>query len=175
MIVAPGARGVEVAVPDAAAVVAGGGFLGPVAACRDGEALGDHGGAEVDSVDAANGEETIILVDIFGAAIGGAGGKQLGHAVASGATTGPGPAIGGGAALRQFGGVEAEQANAILAQVETVAIADTGQAGDRWRGQIQRRGHDSDDGQNRYGEDRPKRAAKDGIAPASSLQDFTTR
>jgi hypothetical protein len=114
------------------------------------------------------------LVHILGPAIGRAGGQEVRHAVARDAAAWPGLAIGGGAALRQFGGIEAKQANALLAQAEAVAVADARQAGDRRRWGIERRRHDGDNGENRYGQDCPARAAKDGIAPASSLQDFTT-
>lgn len=174
MVVAPGAGRIEVAGPDAEAGIAGGGFLGPVAARGNGEAFGNHGGTEIAAIDAAGGKKPLVLIDIFGAAIGGAGGQQFRHAVARSAATGPGLAAISSAILREFGGVEAEQANAVFAQAEAVAIAGTGKAGNRRRAIQGSRDH-RQNSQNRYGQDGPARPPKDGIAPASSLQDFTTR
>ena len=126
-------------------------------------------------MDAAGGEEPAILVDLFGATIGRAGGQQFGHAGAGGAATGPGlPAI-GGAILRQFGGIEAQQANAIVAEAEAVAVAGAGEAGNRRRRTIQRGSDQRQHGQNRYGQDGSAEPAKDTIASASCLQDFTAR
>ena len=175
MVVAPGAGRVEVAGPDAEASIAGGGFLGPVAAHGNGKALGDHGGAEIAAINAAGGKKATILIGVFGATIGGAGGQELGHAVAGRAAAGPGfPAI-GSAVLRQFRRVEAEQANAIIAQAKAVAIAGAGEAGNWRRRAIQSGSDQRQHGQNRYGQEGSARAAKDGIASASWLQDFTAR
>jgi hypothetical protein len=175
MVVAPGAGRIEVAGPDAEAGIAGGGFLGPVAARGNGEAFGNHGGTEIATINAAGGEEPVILVDILGAAIGWTGGQQFRHAIVRGAATGPDFTVISSAILREFGGIEAEQANAVFAQAEAVAIAGTGKAGNRRRWAIQGGGNHGQNGQHRYGQDGPARPPKDGIAPASSLQDFTTR
>lgn len=126
-------------------------------------------------MDAADCEEPVKLVDILGAAIGGARGQQFGHAITRGPATGPGFAVIGSAVLRKFRGVEAEQANTVLPQAEAVAIAGTGKAGNRRRWPIEGSSDEGQDCQHRYGQDGPARTPKDGIAPASSLQDFTTR
>ena len=174
MVVAPCSGRIEIARPYAEASLAGGSFLGPVAVGRDGKALGDHDGAEVAAINAASGEEPAILVDILRATIRRAGREELGHAVARSTATRPGFTIICSAILRKFGGVEAEEANAVFAQAEAVAIAGAGKAGNRRRA-IQGGSDQRQNGQHRYGQDSPTRAPKDGIAPASSLQDFTTR
>jgi len=175
MVVAPCSGRIEIARPYAEASLAGGSFLGPVAVGRDGKALGDHDGAEVAAINAASGEEPAILVDILGATIRRAGREELGHAVARSTATRPGFTIICSAILRKFGGVEAEEANAVFAQAEAVAIAGAGKAGNRRRRAIQGGSDQRQNGQHRYGQDSPTGAPKDGIAPASSLQDFTTR
>ena len=175
MVVPPGARRIEVAGPDAEAGSAGSGFLGPVAARGNGQPFGDNGGTKVAATDAAGGQKPVILIDILGAAIGRTGGQQFRHAIARGAAAGPGCTVIRSAILREFGGVEAEQANAVFTQAEAVAVAGAGKAGNRWRRAIQDSSDHSQDGQHRYGQDGPARTPKDGIAPASSLQDFTTR
>lgn len=175
MVVAPSAGRIEVAGPDAEAGITGGGFLGPVAARGNGEAFRNHGGTEIAAIDAAGGEEPVILIDILGAALGRAGGQQFGHAVARGTATGPGLAAISSTILREFGGIETEEANAVFTQAEAVAIAGTGKAGYRRRRAVQGRGDHGQNGQDRYSQDGPARTSKDGIAPASSLQDFTTR
>jgi hypothetical protein len=45
----------------------------------------------------------------------------------------------------------------------------------RRRGPIQRGGNQCQNGQNNNGQHGPARTPKDGIVPASSLQDFTAR
>jgi hypothetical protein len=175
MVVTPGAGRIEIAGPYAEASIAGGRFLRPVAAGGDSKPLGDHDGAEVATADTAGGQEPVILVDILGAAIRRAGSEELGHPVARCAATGPGLTVICHAILRELGGVEAEKANAIVTQPEAVAIAGTGKAGNRRRRAIQGGRDHGQNGQHRYGQDGSTRTPKDGIAPASSLQDFTTR
>ena len=175
MVVAPGAGDVEIAGPDAAVSLAGGRLLGPVAAGGDSETFGHHDGAEIAAVYAAGGEKAAILIGIFGAAIGRAGGEELGHAVAGRTAARPGFPVIGGTVLRQLGSVEAEQADAIPAETETVAIAHAAKARHGRRRPIERRRDECEGGQDHERENGPARTAKDGIAPASSLQDFTTR
>ena len=175
MIVAPGARSIEVARPDAKAAAASRGFFCPVAARGDGETFSHHDGAEVAAIDAAGGQKTIVLIDILGATIGRACREELSHAVACDPAAGPGLPVNTGAVLCEFRGIEAQQAYAVPAQAEAVAIAGAGVAGNRRRGPIQRGGNQCQNGQNSNGEDSPARTPKDGIVPASSLQDFTAR
>lgn len=89
MIVAPVARCVEAAGPDAEATLAGRGFFGAVTARGDGQPLPHHGGAEVTTANQTRREQPIILIHILGAAIGRTGGKQLGHAVTRRPAAGP--------------------------------------------------------------------------------------
>ena len=175
MIVAPVPRRIEVACPDAQAIPPGGSLLDPVPAGCNGKSLGDHGSTKIATGNQAGGQKPVILVDVFGAAIGRTGGEQLRHAVARGPAAGPGAAIGVDTVLRQLGRIEPQQSDAILAQPEAVAIAGATEARNgRWRLIECSRNHRRQS-QQANGEKRPDGAAKETVALIESGPDFTTR
>ncbi len=175
MVLTPRLGGLEIALPDAQATIAGPGFLGPVAAGGEGEALGDHDRGEVAAGDGADSEEPAVLVLILRAAIDGASGKQVGQPVARGTAAGPFTAVFVGAGLGQFGGIEAEQADAIIAQAKAVAIAGaTGPRNGRRR-LVESGGDNRQAGQNHDGKDRAAATGKWSVSITLSPQDFTTR
>ena len=175
MIVAPVARCVEAAGPDAEATLTGRGFFGAVAARRDGQSLPHHGGADVAAANKTRREQPIILIDILGAAIGRAGGKQLRHAVTRRPAAGPRAAVGVSAVLRQFGRVEAKQPNTIAPQPEAVAITDPPAPRDRRRRLIDRGRNHGQHGKNGNDQQRPSGATNDAVSIVLSTQDFTAR
>ena len=117
----------------------------------------------------------MILIDVFGSAIGRAGGQEIGHAVARRPATGPVAAIGRGAILRQFGRIQTEQADAIGAEPEAVAVADAAEPGNGRRRPIERSRDQRQNAENDDGQNGPAGAAEDGIAVVLSTQDFTAR
>lgn len=175
MIVAPIARGIEVTGPDAQAVATGGRLLDPVSSRGDGKSFGHHGRTEIATGNQAGGQQATIAVHVFRAAIGGTGGKQLRHAVASRPAATPALAIGASAILRQLRRVQAQQPDAVLTKAETVAIAGAAEPGDwRWRlieggSDHGRRGEHSDR------QERTGRATKETVTMVESMKDFTTR
>jgi len=175
MVAAPIAWRGEVSSPDPEPSLAGSGFFGPVAPRGDGKTLGHQGAADVAPVHQTGGKQALILIDILGAAIDGPGRQQLSHTVACPAATGPGLAIAIGAVLAQFGRIEAEQPDAIIAQAEAVAVAGLTTSRHGRRRRFQRRGDDANHGEDEYCQERPAGAAKDGIALGLSTQDFTAR
>ncbi|GLQ10232.1 hypothetical protein GCM10007913_21640 [Devosia yakushimensis] len=77
------------------------------------------------------------MIVILGAAIDLAGSQQLGHSITRRATARPWPAPGVVAGLSIFGGIDAEQTDALIAKAETIAIAGAGIAGNWWRRRIE--------------------------------------
>lgn len=175
MVFAPIARRFEIARPDAQPIPTGGRFLDPVASRGDSQALGHHGAAKVAAGHNAGRQQPVILIGILRAAIGGAGGQQLRHAITRRPAARPGLAVGAGALLRQFGRIQAQQADALVAQAKAVAITDAPLPPDRrWR-LIEGRGKHSQRRQNGDGQQRPTGRAKDGVVFGLSTQDFTAR
>jgi hypothetical protein len=175
MVVAPVARRIKIAGPDAQPVGAGSRLLGAVAARIDGQSFGHHDAAKVSAGNRAGGEQAIILVHALGTAIGRASGQQFRQPAPRGLAAGPGSAIGVGAILLQFGRIEAEQANTVLVETKAVAIAGARLPRDGRRRLIQRGGDQGQNGQNGDRQQRATGAAKDGAGRTMSTQDFTAR
>lgn len=140
MVVAPVARTLEGASPNAPASVPCGLLLGPVVASRDRQSLRDQNRAEIVASDRAPGQEAFVAVLVLRMAFDRAGGEEAGHAIASGMATGPAPAVGTCAILGEFGRIEAQEPNALAAQAETIAIAGPCSSGDGWRWRVQASG-----------------------------------
>jgi hypothetical protein len=175
VIVAPIARRIKIASPDAEAITASGSLLLPVSPGGDRKTLSDHGGAKINPSHQAGGEQAIVLIDIFGAAVSGTGRQQLRHAITRCPAAGPGRTGGIGTALRQFRCIQAQQPDAIRPQSEAIAIARASRAGNGRRGPVQRRCHERRDSQHPYGQQRPAGATKQRFALVESRPDFTTR
>lgn len=134
MIVTPAARGLEVSGPDAQTPLASCSLLAVVAVSRHGQPLGNHGGAKIATSHAAGGQQPSILIDIFGVTVRRTASQQRRHAITGCLAAGPATAVRIPAVLRQLGRIEAQEANAILAETETVTIADARPSGNRgWR------------------------------------------
>jgi hypothetical protein len=152
MILAPVGRLVKTAGPDAPACCAGSRLLLPIEAGGSGQTLRHHELAEVLPGDRAAREETVVLVLVFGAAIDFSIGEERRHAITGGAAARPAGAVAGCAILRQFWGVDAQQADAIVAQPEAVAVAGASVAGHGWRRGIEPRGDQREPRQDDDGE-----------------------
>lgn len=123
MIVAPIPWRIKIARPDAKPITAGSSLLNPVSPRGDSKAFGHQGRAKITPSDQTDGEQAIILIDIFRATVGRTGGQQLRHAIARYPAAGPGLTIGAGTVLRELGSIETQQPDTVLAQAQAVAIA----------------------------------------------------
>ena len=175
MVVAPVTRRIEVTGPDALTIATGGSLLGPVSPGGNREPLGHHDRTKVAAGNEAGGQQAIVLVHIFGTAIGRTGSKQLCHPVARHLATAPGSAIGRRAVLCQLGRIETQQPDAVFGQTETVAIAGAAEPGDRRRRLIEGSRNHGSQGKHPYSQEHPDGTAKEWVAMAESAQDFTTR
>jgi hypothetical protein len=175
MVVAPITRCLEVAGPDAQAILAGGRLLDPVSTRSDCEPLGNHGSTKITTGNPATGQQPVELIDIFGAAIGGTVGQQLCHAVTRRATAGPDRAIGTGAVLAQLRRVEAQEPDTTFPQAEAVTVTGAAVAGNRRGRRIERGRNQRRNGQQANGQERPAGATKERVAMAKSAPDFITR
>ena len=175
MVVAPVTRRIEVTGPDAQTITTGGSLLAPVSPGGDRESLGDHGRTKVATGNQAGGEQAIVLVHIFGTAIGRTGSKQLCHPVARRPATAPGSAIGRRAVLCQLGRIQTQQPDAVFAEAETVAIAGAAEPRDGRRRLIEGSRDQGSQGKHPDGQERPGGTAKAWSTTAESAQDFTTR
>lgn len=175
MIVAPIARSVEAAGPDAQTCLPGGGLLCPVGPRGYGQAFSHHGCAEVAPLNRAGGEDAAILIGAVGPAIDRAGRKQRGHTIARGPAAGPWGAVGRVALLGQFGSIKAEQADAGFPETEAVAVACPSLPRDWRQGLIESGGEQCCSGQNHDGEQGAGLSPEKRIATEMSSQDFTTR
>jgi hypothetical protein len=175
VIVAPVARRFKVAGPDAETITASGSLLLPISPGGDCKTFGDHRGAKITPRHLASGEQAVVLIDIFGAAIGWTGGQQLRHAITRRPATGPGRPGGIGTVLRQFGCIQAQQPDAILPEAQAIAIAGARRAGNGCRWLIEGGRDDRRDGQQPYRQERPDGAAKQRFVLVESRPDFTTR
>lgn len=133
MIVTPVTRRLEIARPDTEPSAAGGRLLDLVPPRGDRQSFSHHGSTKIAAGNLTGGQQAIILVHVFRAAIGGTGQKQLRQAVARDAPARPWPAIGIGALLRQLGRIKAQQPDAVIAKSEAVAVAGTAQPRNRRR------------------------------------------
>ncbi len=175
MVVAPVTRRIEIARPDAQTITASGALLDPIPPRSDREPFGHHGSTKIVAGNQTGGELAIVLIDIFGPAIGGTSGEQLHHTIARCPAAGPGLTIGIGAVLGQLGRVNTQEPDAVFPKAKAVAIAGTAQPDDRrWR-LIEGRRHQCRNGKQPDGQERSARAAKERFAMAESRQDFTTR
>lgn len=175
MIVAPVTRCLKVARPDTHAIATGGGLLAPISPRSHREAFSHHGSTKIVAGNQTGGQQAIVLVNIFGTAIGGPSGEQLHHAVACRPTAWPGLTVGIGAVLRELRCVNTQEPDAVLAEAEAVAVAGTAEPGNRrWR-LIEGSRDQCSSGKQPDGQERPARAAKERFAMAESTQDFTTR
>lgn len=175
MIIAPVTWCREIPGPYAPAVTAGSCLLKPIAACRYGEALAHQHGTKIAAANRARGEQAAVLVKILGAAVGCPSCEQCGHTITRHPATGPVVASGVDAVLGEFGRIKAEQANAVVAQAEAVAVAGARMAGYWGRRGIERRRSDSHNREDGHGQQNAARATKDGIVLGLSTQDFTAR
>lgn len=175
MILAPVTRRIEIAGPDAQPVATGGRLLDPVAPRSHRKSLGDHGRTEVVAGNQARGQQAIVLIHIFGAAVGRPPGEQLRHAVARSPAAGPGPAIGIGAILGQFGRVKAQKPDPVVTEAQAIAIAGPTGPGQGRRRLIEGSRHYRRGDQQPNGQQRPAGAAKQRLALVESGPDFTTR
>ena len=175
MIVTPVTRCLKVARPDAQAITTGGGLLAPVSPGGDSEAFGHHGSTKIVAGNQASGQQAIVLIHVFGTAIGGTGGEQLHHAVARRQAAWPGLTVSIGAVLGQLGRVNTQEPDAVLAEAEAVAVAGTAEPRNRrWR-LIEGSGQQCRSSKQPDGQERPARAAKERFVMAEPTQDFTTR
>lgn len=158
MIIAPTARRVESAGPDAALLALRIGLFAAISSGRYGETFGNQDGPQVAAADGAAGQQSIVLIAALGTAIDGVAREQARHPIAGGPAAGPGLTGGVGAVLRQFGRVEAEQAHTILTKAETVAVAGARHAADGRRKRIQSGRSHRDNGQNGDAQNGPARA-----------------
>lgn len=175
MVVAPVTRRIEVTGPDAQTIATGGSLLGPVSPGGDREPLGHHGRPKVATGNEAGGQQAIVLVHIFGTAIGRTGSKQLCHPVARHLATAPGSAIGRRAVLCQLGRIQTQQPDTVLAEAETVAIAGAAKPRDGQRRLIEGSRDQGSQSKHPDGQERPGGTAKAWSMTAESAQDFTTR
>lgn len=163
MIIAPTARRVESAGPDAALLALRFGLFAAIGTRGNGEPFGNQDGPQVAITDGAAGQQAIVLITALGSAIDRVAREQARHPVAGGPATGPGLAGGIGAVLGQFGRIKAKQAHTVLTKPETVSIAGTRKAADRRRKRVQSGRSHRDNGQHGDAQNRPARALERSI------------
>jgi len=175
MVIPPLPGSVEITGPDAQPGAAREAFFCCIPAGGDGEPFGDHDAAQIAPVNDAGCEQSVILVDILRAAIGGTGGEERGHSVPGRPTAWPWFGVAVRAELRQFRCVKTQQPDTIIAQPKTVAIARAAISGDRGRRWVQRSGDDRRQCQDGDGQDRAAPSTEDARSMLMPTQGFTAR
>lgn len=175
MIVAPVARRVEAALPDAGAAPSSLLLLGPVGARRNGKAFADHHRGEVPALNGAGGENSAISVVAIGLAFDRPATQQFRHAIAGHMAAGPLAAPCPVALLREFWRIEAEEADAGLADAKAVPVAGARPASQRSPGLIECGGDKGGSCQDQDSEKGSAAGAEDRLLGKLSAADFTTR
>ena len=137
MAITPDAGPLELAGPKATFAGAGFRLLAAVVIGRNGKARRDHPCAQVAAAGAADRQNTAEAVMTVGLTVERFSGHQRDQQITRLTTARPIEPLGIGTALVELGSIDTQQANAVDAEVKTVAITDPGAAGKRGIGRIQ--------------------------------------
>ncbi len=123
IILTPVARAFKAALPNSCLSVPCRAFLLPIGSRGNCQTFTDHDAAKVLFVHRAIGQNTSVAIGFLGLAVDPTLPQKFGHSVAGCLATRPIVAISVIAALPQLGCVDAEQANALVAEAKAVPVA----------------------------------------------------